>query len=333
MIKKICIVFFIISIMFSVDTRAEEFAPVGTAVAQFLEIGLGARATGMGEAITAITDDAGSVFWNPAGLADVDSRSLFSAYNTWPAGISIGGLSVAMKLGNIGTFAVSTVYLITDDMEITTIDFPDGTGEYFNISNYSLGLTYSRYLTDKVSFGVTTKMVHEGYWDYSYSTWAVDMGTLYRTGFHGMNIAMSILHFGPEVKFSGDYIDYSDPLSYNAQPDPEPKSFEKYSLPVNFRFGVSMDLINTGAHRLISAFDMVHPNNNLEQYNIGFEYSMNRMFYLRSGYRFNTDEGGLSLGAGINLKMGESFNLRTDYSYADMGILKSIHRFSVGFDF
>ena len=176
-------------------------------------------------------------------------------------------------------------------------------------------------------------MVYEGYWNYSYSSWAIDLGTLYRTGFRGLNIAMSILNFGPEVKFSGDYIDYSDPLSYIAQPEPEPKSFEKYSLPINFRFGVSMDLINTGAHRLISAFDMVHPNNNLEQYNIGFEYSMNRMFYLRSGYRFNTDEGGLSLGAGINLKMGESFNLRTDYSYADMGILKSIHRFSVGFDF
>jgi hypothetical protein len=144
---------------------------------------------------------------------------------------------------------------------------------------------------------------------------------------------MSILNFGPEVKFSGDYIDYSDPLSYNAQPDPEPKSFEKYSLPVNFRFGISMNLIDTDVHRLISAFDMVHPNNNLEQYNLGFEYSMNRMFYLRSGYRFNIDEGGLSLGAGINLKMGESFNLRTDYSYADMGILKSIHRFSVGLDF
>ena len=333
MIKKICIVFFIVSIVFYAEARAEEFAPVGTAVAQFLEIGLGARATGMGEAITAITDNAGSVFWNPAGLADVSGRNLYTAYNTWPAGISIGGLSAAMKLGNIGTFAVSTVYLVTDDMEITTIDFPDGTGEYFAISNYSLGLTYSRYLTDKVSIGVTTKMVHEGYWDYSYSSWAIDLGTLYRTGFHGLNIAMSILNFGPEVKFSGDYIDYSDPLSYNAQPDPEPKSFEKYSLPINFRFGLSMDLIDTDNHRLISAFDMVHPNNNLEQYNLGFEYSMNKMFFVRSGYQFNTDEGGLSLGAGIKLSMNKSLNLGADYSYADMGILKSIHRFSIGFGF
>jgi len=333
MMKKIWMVFFIVGILFSATVSAEEFAPVGTAVAQFLEIGLGARATGMGEAITAITDDAGSVFWNPAGLADISGRNLYTAYNTWPAGISIGGLSAAMSLGNIGTFAVSTVYLITDDMEITTIDRPDGTGEYFNISNYSLGLTYSRYLTDKVSIGVTTKLVHEGYWDYSYSSWAMDLGTLYRTGFHGLNIAMSILNFGPEVKFSGDYIDYSDPLSYNAQPDPEPKSFEKYSLPINFRFGVSMDLLNAGAHRLISAFDMVHPNNNLEQYNLGFEYSMNRMFYLRSGYRFNTDEGGFSLGAGLKLNMGNALGLYTDYSYADLGILKSIHRFSIGFGF
>lgn len=330
MMKKIKILFLILSLVPVSSVSAEEFAPVGTAVAQFLEIGLGARSTGMGEAVTAVIDDASAVFWNPAGLADVQHMNLYTAYNTWPAGISIGGLSLAMKLGNIGTIGINTVYLMTDDMEITTIENPEGTGEYFAISNYSLGLTYSRYLTDKVSVGVTTKLLHEGYWDYSYSTWAIDLGTLYRTGFHGLNIAMSILHFGPEVKFSGDYIDYSDVKSYGSDP-PEPKTFETYSLPVNFRFGISMNLIDGKVNRLKTAMDLVHSNNNLEQYNLGLEYSLNRMIFVRSGYQFNTDEGGLAFGGGIKLGMGESLNLRADYSYADMGILKAIHRFSIDF--
>lgn len=328
--KKIKILFLILSLVQISSVSAEEFAPVGTAVAQFLEIGLGARSTGMGEAVTAVIDDASAVFWNPAGLADVQHLNLYTAYNTWPAGISIGGLSAALKLGSVGTIGINTVYLMTDDMEITTIDNPEGTGEYFAISNFSLGLTYSRYLTDKVSVGVTTKLVHEGYWDYSYSTWAIDLGTLYRTGFHGLNIAMSILHFGPEIKFSGDYIDYSDVKSYGSDP-PETKTFETYSLPVNFRFGISMDLIDGRVNRLKTAMDLVHSNNNLEQYNLGLEYSLNRMIFVRSGYRFNIDEGGLAFGGGIKLGMGKNLNLCADYSYADMGILKAVHRFSIDF--
>ncbi|MCD6441065.1 MAG: PorV/PorQ family protein [Candidatus Marinimicrobia bacterium] len=333
MLKKLNITLIVIALFFLTSLSAEEFAPVGTAVAQFMEIGLGARATGMGEAFTALANDAGAVFWNPAGLADAGKRSLFSAYNTWPAGISIGGLSMAMNLGNLGTIAVSSVYLMTDDMEITTIGRPEGTGEYFNISNYSLGLTYARYLTDKVSVGLTTKLVHEGYWDYSYSTWAIDMGTMYRTGFHGLNIAMSILHFGPEINFSGDYVDYSDPKSYDAQPDPLPKTFEKYSLPVNFRFGISFDVLKTNMHRLTTAMDMIHPNNNLEQYNMGLEYGLKDMLFLRGGYKFSADEGGLCLGGGTSLSLTGDLKIIADYSFADMGALKSIHRFSLGIDF
>lgn len=332
MIKKINNIFLILSLVFITPVAASEFAPVGTAVAQFLEIGLGARSTGMGEAVTAVVDDASAVFWNPAGLADVQSISVYSAYNTWYAGISFGGLAAALKIGNLGTIALSSVYLMTDDMEITTIENPNGTGEYFTISNLSLGLTYSRYLTDKVSIGVTTKLVQEAYWDYSYTTWALDLGTMYRTGFHGLNIAMSILHFGPEVKFSGDYIDYSDDKSYAAQP-PEPKTFETYSLPVNFRFGISMDVFNSGMHRLKTAMDLVHPNNNLEQYNFGLEYSLRDLVFLRSGYRMNLDEGGLALGGGIRLDMGADLKLCADYAFVDMGILKGTHRFSIGVNF
>ena len=333
MYKKICFTIVVLAVAFFPRSYAEEFAPVGTAVAQFLEIGLGARATAMGEAYTAMTDDAGSVFWNPAGLANVTQRSLFTAYNTWPAGISIGGVSAAIKVGNIGTFALSSVYLMTDDMEITTIAAPEGTGEYFAISNYSLGLTYARYLTDRVAVGITGKMVHEGYWDYGYTSWALDLGTQYNTGFHGMKIAMSVLHFGPDISFDGNYIDYSDPLSFNAQPEPLPKNFDPYSLPVNFRFGVSINALETELHRLTAAADMIHPNNNLEQYNLGFEYGFRDMFFLRGGYRLAADEGGLSFGGGANLSLAGDLGLFADYSFTDMGILNSIHRVSLGLSF
>lgn len=325
MLKDIKVLLIGLTIL-SVTCLAKEFAPVGTAVAQFLEVGVGARAAGMGEAYTVMGRDAGAVFWNPAALADAPRQSLFSAYSTWPAEITFAGAAYALRIGRVGTLAISGVYLMTGDMEITTIEQADGTGEFFNLTNYALGLTYSRYLTDRVSVGVTTKLVHEDYYGYGYSTWALDLGTLYRTDFHGLRLGMSILHFAPEIRFSGEYIDYSDPLSVDAN---KPKKFDTYSLPMNFRFGVAMNLIDSRYHQLVGAADMIHPNNNLEQYNFGLEYSLNKMFFIRSGYKLNSDEDGFTFGGGLRLGIGANVGLNVDYAYADMGVLKAAHRLSL----
>jgi hypothetical protein len=298
MTKKIMILIAIFIISAGQSLFAQDFAPVGTAVAQFLEIGVGARGTGMGEAYTSLTNDAGSAFWNPAGLVGVDKRNLFTSYTVWPADISLGSFAVAMDVGNIGTFAISSVYLMTGDMAVTTVYQPEGTGENFSITNFSVGLSYARLLTDRLSVGLTTKIVREKYMEYGYTTWALDMGTIYRTGFHGLNLGMSIQHFGPEIKFNGNYIDYSDPKSVDVN---VPKTFENYSLPINFRIGISMNLLDTPENTLTTSADMIHPNNNLEQYNWGVEYCFNKMFYLRGGYRFNIDVGGLTFGTGIDL--------------------------------
>jgi hypothetical protein len=309
---------------------AQGFAPVGTAAAQFLEIGMGARATGMGSAFTSLADDAGAVFWNPAGLAHVENRNLFTAYNQWPAEISMVGLSYAMNIKNIGVFALHAVNLMTEDMEITTIDQPNGTGSSFAISNYSVGLAYARLLTDRVSIGVSGKVVHEKYWENGYTSFAVDIGTLYETGFHGMKLGMSILHFGPDITYSGDFIDYSDPRSVDVN---KPKSFESHSMPINFRFGISLDILNRDNSKLTTAVDMIHPNNNLEQYNLGAEYSLKDSFFLRSGYQIESDEGGLCFGAGICTPLVGGARAAIDYAYADLGVLQDIHRFSLSLNF
>ncbi len=322
MIKKISIIFLLVPCLL----MAETFAPVGTSVAQFLEIGVGARATGMGEAFTVMSDNAEAAFWNPAGLADIEDYNLFTSYNQWPAGISIGGIALAKTFPGIGTFAVNSVYLMTDDMEITTIDQPEGTGENFSINNYSVGLSFSRYLTDKVSIGITNKIVHEDYYNHGYTTWALDLGTIYRTDFRGLKLGMSILHFAPEIQFDGSYIDHSDPKSYEAD---EERDFEKYSLPINFRVGASINLLEMRDHKVVMAGDMIHPNNNIEQYNAGIEYCMKNMIFLRTGYKLSADEGGFAVGGGAKLSLMNSFNIMVNYSYADMGVLNGINRFSI----
>ncbi|MDD3806829.1 MAG: PorV/PorQ family protein [Candidatus Marinimicrobia bacterium] len=308
------------------------FAPVGTVVGQFMEIGMGAKGAGMGEAYTTVASGAEAIFWNPAGVVDGGKNQLFLSQTQWPADMAFGGAALSMTLGNVGTFAISSIYLMTDDMEITSLDDPSGTGEYFSLSNYTLGLTYGRYLTDRVSIGVTGKLVREEYMDHNYSAWSLDLGSIYRTNFHGLRLGMSIMNFGPEVRFSGEYIDYSDQHSY--LPDPQvPKKFQTYSLPVMFRFGTSINLLEKVNYRLTLAGDMIHPNNNVEQYNLGIEYSFRDMASLRGGYKFAADEGGLTVGAGIRIPVKGWTTLCIDYAYSDLGMLTNSHRFSLGLSF
>jgi opacity protein-like surface antigen len=328
--KKVFIIVLISGMLFGSLVYAQDFAPVGTSVAQFLEISVGARGTGLAGAYTAITNDAEAAFWNPAGLANIDKRDLFTSYTKWPADISIGGASFAMNFEKIGVVAVSATYLMTDDMEITTISQPEGTGETFGITNFAVGLSFARYMTDHLSVGVTGKLVREKYLTNGYTSWALDIGTQYRTDFRGLTLGMSILHFGPETKFSGEFIDYSDPKSVDVN---KQKTFETYSLPINFRFGIVFDVLNKDNNKIIAAVDMIHPNNNLEQYNCGVEYCFKKMFFLRGGYKINADEGGLGLGTGIRYKIMDNTNLSVDYSFADLGVLKAIHRVALGVSF
>jgi len=330
MYKKIFSFLAVLLLFLPGNGQAQEFAPVGTAVAQFLEIGVGARSAGMGEAYTAQSDGAASVFWNPGGIATTKKRGFFLAYNSWPADISIGGIALSWNFGNYGTIALSSVFLNTGDMTVTTVNDPEGlSGTKFSLVNYAVGVSYARFLTDRLSLGVTAKIVREDYMGYGYSTLAFDVGTLYRTNFHGLTLGMSILHFGQEITFSGSYYDYSDPES--AQGDQ--KNFDNYSLPINFRVGVSMDIWKKDKNKIISAMDMVHPNNNLEQYNLGFEYSFDNMLFIRSGYKFRIDQGGFSLGAGVNYQLGDALSTELDYSFSELGILPSVHRLSASFLF
>jgi len=309
---------------FSLMGYAEPFAPVGTSTGQFLTVGVGGREVAMGEAVTALTEGSGSIFWNPAGLVDGNSNDIYAAYNQWPAGIHIGALSYAYINPKLGAISVNAKYVNFGDMEITTVDNPNGTGEMLQMSNYAIGLSYGRYLTDKVSMGLTAKLVNERYGANGYTTLAWDVGLMYRANFRNFKIGMSILNFSNMVQYSGSYIDYSNSDSYLTGNELE---FEKWSLPMTFRFGAVIDVYNSGVNKIIAAVDMVHPNDNVEQYNIGMEYAYNSLVFVRAGYQLSAYEGGLSAGFGFKWNM-----INVDYAISALGSLGVTNRLSLGFN-
>ena len=81
-------------------------------------------------------------------------------------------------------------------------------------------------------------------------------------------------------------------------------------------------------HGLLFAFDMLETRDYGQQFNVGFEYSMYDMFFIRAGQRVNYDIEGLTLGFGINAAGG----IRFDYSYASYGeSFSPVSRFTIGY--
>lgn len=306
---------------------AQDFAPVGTSVAQFLEIGNGARYVSMGHVGTATAEGISSLSWNPAGLAKTQNYSVYFNQNQWPADITFSYVAAGTKVGRMGSLAFHFLSLQTDAMEVTTLDEPDGTGRYFDLVNQSMGLTFSRNLTDQVAFGITLKNVKEGYLDYTYSTIAADIGTQYFTHYKDFRLGLAILNFGPDVRFSGNYIDYSDDESYADSLDGE-KEFETYSLPMNFKIGTSFTIYSKGQSSVLLVTDMIHSNNNLEDYNVGFEYSYRNQYFMRAGHKTQADVPGLAIGLGSNFKLNNRV-LSVHYSYSDLGNLQGSQQISI----
>ena len=136
------------------------FPKTGTAGLQFLKLGVDARAIGMGEAYTAVSDDISSVYWNPAGLALSDRNQIMFSHTNWVADIKHEFLA-ASRYTYFGTFALSISFLHMDQMDITTEEVFGPTGETFSPYNLALGFTYASQFTDRFAFGMTAKYLRE----------------------------------------------------------------------------------------------------------------------------------------------------------------------------
>jgi len=88
----------------------------GTTTAGFLKIGVGARAAAMGEAFTAVASDGTSLYWNPAGFAQIQKRELSAMYNSWFEEIRQGYLSLTFPSSR-GTMGLGTNYVDMGKLE------------------------------------------------------------------------------------------------------------------------------------------------------------------------------------------------------------------------
>lgn len=313
-----------------------DFAKVGSTGAQFLKMGVGPRYQAMGDASVAVVNDIYSAYWNPAGLAEVEDAAVGFTNVNWVLDINLNYFALARYFEDVGTFAVSASVLSMGEQEITTFEDQNGSGDFFSVGSYAIGLSYARQLTNRFAFGGTVKFIGERIHNENARGMAFDFGTLLYTGFRSLRLGMSISNMGPEMKFDGPDLDVSyDERAGEGSNDGVDASVKTraYELPMVFRVGMAYDFEMGPKSMVTLAGELKHPNDNLQQSSLGAEYSFAEKYFLRGGYKFNYDEEGMSAGAGIKTAVSSGTRLFVDYSWQDLGRLQNSQRFSVGFTF
>ncbi len=325
----------ILSIILLYSSVFSQNPNLGTAGAQFLEIPVGAKPAAMAGAYTGISDDASSVFWNPAGLTSITSNEAHFSYMRWFDQFDFNAFSAAFNFNDIGVVGVSVILFTMDDMEITTEQEPNGTGRFFGAQDIAIGISYSKLLTDKFAFGITAKYLEQTIWNESASGLAFDVGTQYTLDFQNLTIAMNMRNFGPDLQFDGDDLivvhDLSDDLPQNRLTNARLET-TAFQLPLSFQVGVGFDLYNSDFISIRGAIDAIHPNDNQERIHFGSEVSVYNRIFIRGGYKFNYDDEDFTFGAGVNIPLDKTY-FEFDYAYSIYDILPSIHRISLGIKF
>ena len=343
--KIILLLIISLAILYNKKVVAQEGnTKVGTTAANFLQLEIGARAIGLGGAYVALSNDATGLFWNSAGIGLVDNGNAVYQFGSRYADITHHYVGLVYSLGSDDKIGVMVNYVDIGDMEITTLNDPDGTGQYFSASDLALGLSYARQLTDHVYVGVIFKYIQENIWMETASGFAIDMGAIYKIEESGISVGMNLANFGPDMSIN----DAPNLEFYKEKVDgypgsPTPKSVyatKTFPLPLVFSMGFAMNFIGrntivlpSSAHELMLSISANDSFDAPFRGNVGLEYTWQNTLSFRSGYHIGYDTKDLSLGFGLNLKSFTTLDITLDYVWNNYGDLGAINVFSLGMNF
>jgi hypothetical protein len=330
--KKILLLLaFVSSLLYGQDVTK-----VGTTAAKFLAMPIGPRATGLGGAFVSIADDPTAMYWNAAGIAKLSQNELVFDHTAWFADIGLDYFGIVLPMGVYGSVGANITRVNFGDMDVTTEDNPDGTGETFNASSYSFGISYARNLTEWFAIGTNVKYVTERIWHESANGVAVDIGTIFTTPFRGIRLGASISNFGSKMQMGGQDLLVQKRIVDQYGTNPATNAYlatDQFDLPLALHIGISNELIQNDDQQLTVAIDAVHPNDNSESLDLGAEYMVfNKMLAIRGGYRslFLQDSAErFTLGGGLNHQF-DNLHLKIDYSYEAYDRFSGVHKFSIG---
>lgn len=272
----------------------------GTSAAQFLKLGAGARAEGLAGAYGSVSEDATAIYWNPAGLSQLESQNASFMHAVYVESIYYDFATYSLPVGKNVGLGAGVQYVSYGGVEETTEEgLSAGT---FDPQNLALSLG-GGYRWECLSVGSAIKYVR-GRIKENASTATVDVGLLYH---------IKSLTFGFSIQNIFSYLTFDR---------------DAYQLPLNLKVSSSL---RPSRWFLLSA-DLNLPRDYAADVSLGVEKSFKLSEYWtispRGGYSTRTKDlsgfRAVTAGFGIASKI-----VSLDYAWMPLGDFGQTHRISM----
>ena len=344
---KVALVTAVLLIPVKEGIAQEESIRSGSAGASELLINPWARSSGWGASNVAGVTGLEGQYVNIAGLASTEKTELIFAQTSWlqygnelfnadESVSSISSFGFSQRIGESGVMGLGVMSMNFGDIEITTVDMPDGGIGTFSPRFMNIGASYAHIFSNSIQGGATVRMISEQISDVSANGVAFDAGIQYRTGDQDeLKFGIALRNWGPRMSFTGDGLSFRGIVGsaddYKMTVEQRSSYFD---LPALFNMGMSYDLLSFN-HRVTLASTFTSNSFQKDQYRIGTEYSYKDYFMVRFGYVHEEGIGniettttaltGPTAGFTVELPMGNGSTFGLDYSYTDTDPFKGSH--------
>lgn len=286
--------------------------------AAFLKIAAGARAVAMGQAFSGISGDIQSLYWNPAGLAEIKTKQVFGMSERWLSDINVNSLAVVLpqKYGNL---SAGLLYVSQPGLDGRDANRQSTGG--FPANDSAVILSFSSKAGENIDglcYGASVKFIQQKIENNSAVGAALDLGINYKPcGASKYQFALACRNLGNEMKFLD----------------------ESFSLPLSFVAGAAY---NYSEKLLLSCDIKNRVNEGYTDISVGAEYALIDKLDLRTGYLFKPSESGSlpsqdnqilpsGLAVGFGAKIMNS--ARLDYAFTPVSNIGDTHHISIVVNF
>jgi len=273
-------------------------AGAGSATADFLNIGVGAKAAALGGAMTAGAEGTDAMYWNPAGLSELKLAEAAFSHTIWTLGTSHMSAGYAIPLKGQAAIGVLLNYFSSGD--IPKVDNTGLSTGNFSASDLSAAFCFSKKIIDSMAVGFNLKLISSSIDDTSGSAFAADLGLKYILS-RSIILGAGVFNLGTNLKHI----------------------LVDEALPMNIKAGILMKLADVS----LSA-DLILPSAGSFGLSTGAEYLLplgeDISIAARAGYSTAVSAGGLA--SGIGFVIG---GINLDYAFLMFGDLGNNHRFSI----
>jgi len=242
-------------------------------------MGLGARARAQGDAFVSVADDGYALFYNPAGLPFLEGKQVSLSYRFLSLDRKFNFIGYAGRVGPTGGFSFGWIHAGVDNIEER--DFSGNVAGEITDSENGFYFSFANRVHDKLSIGISGKILHHKLYSLSSKGFGLDLGVIYRT--------LQNLSFGLQIK------DIHSRLSWNSEEIYERGTTSTNLFPLEVKIGgsyyyspqkmlVSLELdkneksdwkMKIGGEKQLMDFLIVRAGHNSQNFTFGLGITMN----------------------------------------------------------